>query len=361
MKNMKHGTDTELDTELTRNRHGIWKWVLILLITLSPYHLITCLYGAVVNKAIAKVNDDVILQSDYDEAINPVISQIQKTYGEVMSQEDMDKKIAEVRKELLDQMIDQKLLLQEAKKKDIKVSKREVEDGMETVKGRFKRKDGKIVTAVEADAEFNSELKKQNLTIAKFRDKLREDIMVNKLIEDGVVRKVTPPTADELKSYYEKNRDKIDEPEKVSVRHILIRVEKNASTKEKSQALNKIKEVQQKLKKGEDFAKLAQQYSEDPGSRKTGGDMGFIVRGMMVKNFEDTAFKTPVGEISDYFETEFGYHILKVDKKEAKQKRSFEEVKVNLEKYLLAEKRQEEYEKYIKNLRDKANISSDIK
>ncbi|MDO8734941.1 MAG: peptidylprolyl isomerase [Elusimicrobiota bacterium] len=336
-------------------------WHLILVALAITYSLAHCLYAAVVNKAIAKVNDDVILQSDYDEAVNPVISQIKKTYGEVMPQEDMDKKIAEIRKELLDQMIDQKLLLQEAKKKDVKVSKREVDDGIETVKDRFKRKNEKVLTAVEADAEFNSELKKQNLTMAKFRDKLREDIMVNKLIEDGVVRKVIPPSADELKSYYEKNRDKMDEPEKVSVRHILIRVEKNASTKEKSQALNKIKEVQQKLNKGEDFAKLAQQYSEDPGSQKNGGELGFIVRGMMVKNFEDTAFKTPVGEISDYFETEFGYHILKVDAKQAKQKRRFEDVKLNLEKYLLAEKRQEEYEKYIKELRDKSNISSDIK
>ena len=350
------------NTELTRNRHGIGKkWLYLLLSTFLPFYLSTCLYSAVVNKAIAKVNDDIILQSDYEEAVNPVIEQIKKTYGEVMPQEDMDKKIAEIKKELLDQMIDQKLLLQEAKKKDVKVSKREVDDGIETVKDRFKRKNGKMLTSIEADAEFNSELQKQNLTMAKFRDKLREDIMVNKLIEDGVVRKVTPPSDDELKSYYEKNRDKIDEPEKVSVRHILIRVEKNASTKEKSQALNKIKEVQQKLKKGEDFAKLAQQYSEDPGSQKSGGELGFIVRGMMVKNFEDTAFKTPVGEISDYFETEFGYHILKVDAKQAKQKRSFEDVKLNLEKYLLAEKRQEEYEKYIKNLRDKSNISSDIK
>ncbi len=346
------------------NRKSGSRKLMQIVILLTTYYLLLTtyyLYAAVVNKAIAKVNDDVILQSDYEEAVNPVISQIQKTYGEVMSQEDMDKKIAEIRKELLDQMIDQKLLLQEAKKKDVKVSKREVDDGIETVKDRFKRKNGKMLTSIEADAEFNSELQKQNLTLAKFRDKLREDIMVNKLIEDGVVRKVTPPSDDELKSYYEKNRDKIDEPEKVSVRHILIRVEKNASTKEKSQALNKIKEVQQKSKKGEDFTKLAQQYSEDPGSQKNGGDLGFIVRGMMVKNFEDTAFKTPVGEISDYFETEFGYHILKVDAKQAKQKRSFEDVKLNLEKYLLAEKRQEEYEKYIKNLREKSNISAEVK
>ncbi|MFH0948058.1 MAG: peptidylprolyl isomerase [Elusimicrobiota bacterium] len=357
--NTKHGIGMKLDTELTQNRCRTWKWILLsYFLTFSLSHF---LYGAVVNKAIAKVNNDVILQSDYDEAINPVISQIEKTYSDTMPHDEMDKKIAEIRKELLDQMIDQKLLLQEAKKKNIEVSKREIDDGIGTVKDRFKGKNEKVLTTAEADAEFNSELKRQNLTLSKFRDKIREDIMINKLIEDAVVKKVISLPEDEIKTYYEKNRDKIDEPEKVSVRHILIRFDKNASTKDESVALKKIQDVQKLLKKGEDFAKIAQQYSEDPGSKKNDGNLGFIVRGMMVKNFEDMAFKTPVGEISDIFKTEFGYHILKIDVKQAKQKLSYEEVRVNLEKYLLAEKRQEEYEKYIKNLREKSNISSDVK
>lgn len=334
-------------------------WVLFFCFLLVS--VCTRLFAAVVNKAIAKVNNDVILQSDYDDVVNPVVEQIKKTYGDIMPQDEMDKKVAEIRKELLDQMIDQKLLLQEARKNNIKVSKREIEDGVNMVKERFKKKNGTILSASDTEAEFNAELKKQNLTMSKFRDKISEDIIVNKLIESEVVVKVIPPAEDELKTYYEKNRDKIDDPEKVSVRHILIRFEKNASTKDKSVALKKIQEVKQKLKKGEDFAKLAREYSEDPGSKNNGGDLGFIVRGMMVKNFEDIAFKTAVGEISDYFETEFGYHILKVDAKQAKQKRSFDEVKVNLSKYMLTEKRQEEYEKYIKTLREKSNISSDIK
>lgn len=322
----------------------------------------TCLYGVVVSKTIARVNDDIILQSEYDEAVNPVVEQIKRTYGEMMPQDKMDQKIAEIRKELLDQMIDQKLLLQEARKRGITVRKREIKKGIKAVKDRFKKKDGKTVTMAKAEAGFNAELKKQKLTMSQFRDKIREDIMVNKMIDDEVVSRVKNPTEEELKKYYEKNREKIDEPEKVAVRHILIRFEENASKKEKSQALNKIKEVQKKLKKGGDFAKLAEKYSEDPGSARMGGELGFIIRGMMVENFEKVAFKTQVGVISNYFKTEFGYHILKVDAKQAKQKRSFEQVKDNLKRYLLAEKHQEQYEKFIKTLRDNAEISiSEIK
>src|SRR3989339_1098238 len=155
---------------------------LLLIVMFTLFANYTPLF-AIVNKTIAKVNDDVILQTDYDKVANPVVEQIKSNYSDTMTKEEIEKKITEIKKELLDQMIDQKLLLQEAKKRDLKVSKREVDDGIGTIKDRFKRKNGKTLSAVESDAEFNSELKKQNLTMVKFRDKLREDIMVNKLIE----------------------------------------------------------------------------------------------------------------------------------------------------------------------------------
>ena len=331
--------------------------VFIVIVFIVGYTSLNC----VVNKTIAKINDDIILQTDYERVSNPVIEQLKSNYSDKMSKEELDKKIAEIKKELLDQMIDQKLLLQEAKRRSFKVSKREIENGIETVKERFKKNGEKPLSPTEAEAEFNAELRRQNYTMSQFKDKIQDDLMINKLIELEIISKTPKVSEQELKDYYDKNKDKLDEPEKVSVRHILIRVEKNVSIKEKSQALNKIKEVQKKLKSGEDFAKIAEEYSEDTGSAKDGGDLGFIIKGMMVKNFEDVSFKTQVGEISDIFETEFGYHIIKIDAKKAKQKRTFEQVKEDLEKYLRSEKNQEQYEKYIKSLREKANISiSDI-
>jgi len=318
---------------------------------------VTLLNAGVVNKAVAKVNNEVILQSDFDTVADPYIQQMTMAYGKALPQAELDSKIAEMKKKILDRMIDQKILLQEAKKKNIKVTAKDTDDGLNTIKERFKTKDGKTLTDAEADAEFTAELKKQNLTLTKFKEQLKDEISVNKIIDSEIVAKVTAPTDEELKSYYEKNRDKLTEPEKISVRHILIRVDKGASIKDKSQALNKIKEAQKKLKKGGDFAKIAEEYSEDPGSAKKGGDLGDVEKGMMVKNFEDVMIKTPVGKISDIFETEFGYHILKVDAKKPEKKKSFEEVKEPLSKYLMLEKQQTEYENYVKALRDKANIT----
>jgi len=315
------------------------------------------LNAGVVNKTVAKVNNEVILQSDFDSVADPFIKQMAMAYEKSLPQAELDSKIADMKKKILERMIDQKLLLQEAKKKNVKISSKDIEDGLKTIKERFKTRDGKTLTDAEADADFTSELKKQDLTIAKFKDQLKDEISVSKIIDSEVIAKVVPPTEEELKTYYEKNRDKLTEPERYSVRHILIRVNKDASMKDKSQALNKIKEAQKKLKKGEDFAKVAEEYSEDPGSVKKGGDLGYVEKGMMVKNFEDVMLKTPVGKLSDYFETEFGYHILKIDAKKPEQKKSFEEVKEPLSKYMTAEKQQIESEKYVKSIRDKANIT----
>ena len=318
---------------------------------------LTAAGASVVNKTVAKVNNEVILESDFANVADPFIQQMMMEYGNSLPKAELDSKIADMKKKILDRMIEQKLLLQEAKKRDIKPTAKDIDDGLKTIKDRFAMKDGKAVPQDEADADFNAELKKQDLTLAKFKDQLKDEIAVNKLLDDEVVAKVPAPAETELKDYYDKNRDKFTEPEKFSVRHILIRVDKNASTKDESVALNKIKEVQKKLKAGGDFAKLAEQYSEDPGSAKNGGDLGDVERGMMVKEFEDVMLKTPVGKTSDIFKTEFGYHILKVDAKKAEQKKSFEEVKDSLTKYITLEKQQDVYEKYVKSLRDKASIT----
>jgi parvulin-like peptidyl-prolyl isomerase len=317
------------------------------------------LSAAVVNRTVAKINDDVILQSDFDAVCKPFVEQMTAAYGQSMPAGELQTKLIEVKKKLLDKMIDQKLLLQEAKKKKLTASGKEIDDGIATIKERFKTsRDGKEpLSAEDAEAAFNDEMKKQNLTIAKFKDQIKEELMVNKLIDSEVVANVKQPTEQEISDYYKKNSDKLIEPEKVSVRHILIRVAPDASIKDKSQAMNKIKEVEKKLKKGGDFAKLAEQYSEDPGSAKNGGDLGPIEKGVMLKSFEDVAFKTPVGKTSAIFETDFGYHIIKVDSKKAEQKKSLAEIKDSLIKYMTLERQQQEYDKYVKSLRDKAEIS----
>jgi foldase protein PrsA len=138
------------------------------------------------------------------------------------------------------------------------------------------------------------------------RDMVKLDLLRQKAAMEDI--KVTEK---ELKKYYDEYKPKI------RASHILVKDEKTA------------KEIKAKLDKGEDFAKLAKEYSQDPGSAQKGGDLGWFGPGKMVKEFENAAYSLKVGEISQPVKTEFGYHIIKVTDKE--KKKPYEQMKDEIE------------------------------
>jgi peptidyl-prolyl cis-trans isomerase D len=145
----------------------------------------------------------------------------------------------------------------------------------------------------------------------------------------------------DLKSYYQMDVERFVEPKKVKARHILLKVAKT-DPPEKEQAVKKrAEELLQKLKSGEDFAKLAEKNSEDPGSAAKGGDLGYFKQGDMVKPFEEAAFALKPGELSALVRTPYGFHIIRVEDVKEAHTKTFEEVKGILEKEL----RQEEAKK----------------
>ena len=122
------------------------------------------------------------------------------------------------------------------------------------------------------------------------------------------------PSDKEIEAYYKSYaKTTYSHPEQAHARHILISVPENATAKEKAEAKARAEMVLSQLKHGADFAKLAGQYSDDPGSKRNGGDLGWFSRGQMVKPFEDAAFKLKPGQISDLVESRFGYHIIKLE------------------------------------------------
>jgi peptidyl-prolyl cis-trans isomerase D len=138
-----------------------------------------------------------------------------------------------------------------------------------------------------------------------------------------------------LKDYYEDHINSFKEKKQVRARHILFRLAENASKEEEAKVRAKALQVLKMAKEGENFAQLAKKYSEDPGTKKEGGDLGYFSSGQMVKPFEDAAFKLKKGEISGLVRTPFGYHIIKVeDIKEARTK-SFEEVRNQIAETLI--------------------------
>jgi len=240
-------------------------------------------------------------------------------------------------------MIDEKILIHEAKKRKAGVNKKEIQDGIGEIRKRF-----------GTEEEYNQELARQGLSEEEFKEQVKEQLMVIKLIDQEVKAKVVPPTDSEIEDFYKQNESEMVEPEQVRARHILIKVDENT---DKKKALNKIREILKEVKKGDtSFAELAKKYSEGPTAPR-GGDLGFFIRGQMVRKFEEAAFALKVGEISDVVETEYGYHIIQCIEKKASEKKSLEEIREYLRNFIFQKKMEERYGKWLRELRDKASIT----
>jgi peptidyl-prolyl cis-trans isomerase D len=155
--------------------------------------------------------------------------------------------------------------------------------------------------------------------------------------EDGIAE-VLADESEHLRADYEAQRDRFNTPEEARVRHILFRVESGADEEAKAAARKKAEAVLLLVRKGGDFAALAEEHSEGPSAEK-GGDLGFVVRSQSVAPFEEVAFSLEPGATSDLVETEFGIHIIRVEEKREAVEKSFDEVARELAEERLRKKR----------------------
>jgi peptidyl-prolyl cis-trans isomerase C len=140
-------------------------------------------------------------------------------------------------------------------------------------------------------------------------------------------------TDDAMHKVYDEAVKQMGDEQEVHARHILIRAAANDEKASKA-AEDKIKAIIARLKKGEDFAKVASEVTEDPSGKANGGDLGYFTKDQMVPEFSTVAFKLDKGQISDPVKTQFGWHVIKVEDKRVKPAPKFEEVKAQLEQYV---------------------------
>ncbi|MBA2847769.1 hypothetical protein G4V39_07005 [Thermosulfuriphilus ammonigenes] len=188
----------------------------------------------------------------------------------------------------------------------------------------------------------------------------RSAILAQELIRRQIIDKTEINDA-EARKYYQENKAQFSQPERIKARHILIAVEDPASADSKKAAREKAEKILARVRAGEDFAELAKKYSDDPGSREKGGDLGFFSRGQMIEPFEKAAFSLKVGEISGLVESPFGYHIIKVEERQPAQTTPYEKVKEQVREKALEAKRESVLEAYLQQLRKKYPVSTYLK
>jgi len=267
------------------------------------FHLLSGLSSAqeVVDRIVAVVGNQIILESELKMQMELYVNQM----GIELKSEGQKRQL---KRELLEQTINNKLLLIAAQKDTtIKVTSKEVEaavkDQLKKVKSEFTEE--AFQAQLKAEGLTESELKK------KYREQIRNQMMTDRLVASKL-SKVSVSTR-EVKDFYHTYKDSIpDQPEAVKLSHILLEIKPSQETFDSLK--RKAEMVSELAKKGQDFAQLASSYSDDP-TGKEGGDLGFFRKGDMIPKFEEVAFALKPGEISQVVETEFGYHIIKVEEK----------------------------------------------
>jgi len=261
---------------------------------------------------VAVVNGTAISDTQLDREVAKLLP---KTYYHAKLN---DKKRGALEKEALEKLIDNTLLYNYAVSKNITVTDDEIDEMLE-----------KLEDAYGSEKVMKQAIKNSNFTMVEFRKALKADIVLDKLYKKEIEYTLTE---EDLKKYYEENKYKFKEPEKIEVSLIYVRNDPT-DPDGKSKAETKIKEAQKKLNEGEEFALVAQDYSNDR-SRVMGGEMGFLHKGRLEPNVEEIAFTMDVNQTSDIIEKDIGYYIVRVTNKLEAKQLPFDKIKDSLKKEL---------------------------
>ncbi len=223
---------------------------------------------------------------------------------------------------------------------DVKIALDELNAGLPQQLGPAERRQYAIDYLIDLKIVASAATKEKIADTADFKKRF-EQTRERLLMESLLTREGDKGTTDEaMKKFYDETVKTLKGGQEVKARHILVEKEEEA------------KAALERLKKGEDFAKLAGELSKDPGSGKEGGDLGWFEKERMVPEFAEAAFKLDKGGVSEIVKTQFGFHIIKVDDKRDKAPPPFDDVKDQLKRYLMQKAQQD----FVLKLREGAKI-----
>lgn len=253
-------------------------------------------------------------------------------------------KLTQLRREAMDQMIEQELVRQAAEAQGIEVGGKEIDAALAEVSEPFKTPE-----------EFTRRIETEGFTEDSYREHVGRMIAAAKYL-GGIRAGVAPVSDAELERYYRDNEVRLTLPEQVRVRHILLTWKPMGTQDDRAAIRAQMAPILDKARAGEDFAALAREYSDDSATARSGGDTGFFHRGQMVPTFEAVAFALQPGEISDMVDTPFGVHILRMEERKEAHLLPLEEVREQLREHIREEKMEAAVTQETERLRERAEL-----
>ena len=291
-----------------------------------------------VDRVVARVNSEIVTQSAVEERSIALSQQLNQGFQSSLPTENA------LMEQALDNIIEEKLKIQEAKKFGLEVDEEKVTMALDDIKEKNRI----------SDSDFEALLERDGSSLESYKAIIRDQILVSRITQMEMANRVKVSDR-QIKRYYNRNRKNYWEAPKTRASHILFIIDEKMLKKDIRLKKIKAREILGRARAGEDFAQLARKYSEDV-SAHLGGDIGTIGRGKMVKEFENAVFRLKAGEVSEIVRTVYGFHIIKCDEVIPGKTKAFDEVKEEIRARLSLEKQNNAYKDWIGDLREKAFI-----
>ena len=290
----------------------------------------------VVERILAVVNDEIITEQDLQFVMAPVVAQYKTTY----TGRELEDKIKSARVEFLNKVIEDKLILSEAKRRQVILKDVEVDEMMSDVRNKFPTRE-----------VFLKAIEDQGLTEKKLWNRFHDQLLMQKLVNYEVKSRVSVSPG-EIVEYYKANPRDFSQGDRVKLQQILVRIGSRSEEEAKTFAESLVAQI----KEGNPFEELAKTYSEG-SEAKEGGDMGWMEKGQLLGEIDEKIFLLNAGEVTAPIQTSLGYHIFKVVDRQTSSVKLLAEVRDQIQDILFKEKLGKRLETWIKNLKKNAYIS----
>ncbi len=294
----------------------------------------------VVEKVAAVVGDQLVLASEVEDRVGPLMADVNRIT-------DPDKRAARasaLRREVLERLIDDELILQQAAELKLSISSEQVDASIEEIK-----KQNSLT-----DEQLREALRSQGMTMSAYRADLRRQLLRFRVLNIAVGSRVNV-SDDEVRAYYDRH---MKDGSNVQVRasHVFVAIPEGADAATVAEKQAQAQKILERAQAGEDFAKLAREASDDAATRADGGDLGYFGKDMLPKAIEELVFAMKVGEVRGPIRVDRGFHVIKLVDRKVKDPKPFDEVKEDIRMQLRQKDMERQTKIYLSELRKKTLV-----